>query len=122
MKKRLACVLAVLILLASIAFSACTRQPDGGGTDTGGDGGNEPSVEETAGLSDVSALGIDSEKFYGEILYEVNRAEYDYIIFASDYGVKADDKTDDAAALQRAVDAAAKKEAEKMRARRASSL
>lgn len=113
MKKRLACALAVLILLASIAFSACTRQPDGGGTDTGGDGGNEPSVEETAGLSDVSALGIDSEKFDGEILYEVNRAEYDYIIFASDYGVKADDKTDDAAALQRAVDAAAKKEAEK---------
>lgn len=58
------------------------------------------------GLSDISAVGVNSQRFYGEEILTVNEADFDVVIDGAQYGIVADDKKDDSAAVANAVAAA----------------
>ncbi len=65
-------------------------------------------VSETPGLINPFIVGVDGDRFENEVLYPVPSDAI--VIDAAEYGVKADDGKDDAAALQRAFAAAAEKD------------
>lgn len=113
-----------------------TEQPGGstGGDDTNGGGGNTSGGDDTTGGEDwvipddgdsgagdtiidsgtlYNTIGISKSEFDNEVKYPVDQNEYDYILYAEDYGVNGGDLYDDTVALQSCIDWAAKKGADK---------
>ena len=72
----------------------------------------EVEEHEFVGLSDVSAVGIDGERFETEEILVVNESDYDSVLNAVDYGVVADDGKDDSVCLGKAIAAVQEASAE----------
>ena len=72
----------------------------------------EVEEHEFAGHTDVSAVGIDGERFETEEILVVNESDYDSVLNAVDYGVVADDGKDDSVCLGKAIAAVQEASAE----------
>lgn len=68
-------------------------------------------TNEFLGLSDVSDVGVDMERFEKEELLVINEADFDVVINGTEYGMIADDSKDDSLAVMDAI--AAVREANK---------
>ena len=117
MRKYLACILAVCTI-GVLGFTGCGKT-EGDKTDMSVSQDNviralmsdELSTDFGAdtpfvGLSDVSAVGVEKNRFETEEVLNIVESEYDIVLNATDYGVVANDNKDDSVAVAAAVAAA----------------
>jgi hypothetical protein len=89
-----------IAVIITFSITACNTKQPGNSTQIVDD---ENTSTETIGLSDASAVGVDSDLLENEVKY-FEPANPDYKIVASRYGVISDDGLDDSAALQKIID------------------
>lgn len=110
MKRNFFIVLALWLAFV-VLCSACGKvssESDSADTSSGSttDSKNDSSSDSVAFYD---TLGISQSEFDNEVKYPIKKSEYDYILYAEDYGVNGGDLCDDTVSLQNCIDWASKK-------------
>ncbi len=112
--KKLSILLVAVLVLSMLSGCTAPRQNAGNEAEVQENGVIEKLIsaehkqmdsntEEFIGLSDVSAVGVDMERFETETLKVMNETDFDVVIDAAEYGIVADDLKDDSLALVEAI-------------------